>query len=73
MACAVCGEKLPSVFCKAPYSTIATYHISMQLIQNLKVKLLMVGGTNSMVGYHLMDEGHSVKLGVRVGWGGGGR
>ena len=32
----------------------------------------MVGGTNSMVGYHLMDEGHSIKLGVRVGWGGGG-
>ena len=22
----------------------------------------MVGGTNSMVGYHLMDQGHSVKL-----------
>ena len=26
----------------------------------------MVGETNSMVGYHLMTEGHSIQLGV---WG----
>ena len=29
----------------------------------------MLGETNSMVGYHLMTEDHSIQLGV---WGGGG-
>ena len=28
----------------------------------VSVKFLMVGETNSMVGYHLMTEGHSVQL-----------
>ena len=35
----------------------------------VSVKFLMVGETNSMVGYHLMAEDHSVQLAV---WGGGG-
>ena len=33
----------------------------------VSVKFLMVGETNSMVGYHLMTEGYSIQLGV---WGG---
>ena len=36
-------------------------------IAGVSVKFLMVGETNSMVGYHLMVEGHSTQLGV---WGG---
>ena len=32
----------------------------------VSVKFLMVGESNSMVGYHLMAEDHSVQLGV---WG----
>ena len=32
----------------------------------VSVKFLMVGETNSMVGYHLMAEDHSIQLGV---WG----
>ena len=35
----------------------------------VSVKFLIVGETNSMVGYHLMAEDHSVHLGV---WGGEG-
>ena len=31
----------------------------------------MVGETSSVVGYHLLTEGHSIQLGS--GWGGGGR
>ena len=34
----------------------------------VSVKFLMVGETNSMVGYHLMAEGYSIQLGS----GGGG-
>ena len=30
-----------------------------QLQSGVSVKFLMVGETNSMVGYHLMAEGHS--------------
>ena len=30
-----------------------------QLQSRVSVKFLMVGETNSMVGYHLMAEGHS--------------
>ena len=29
----------------------------------VSIKLLMVGYTNSMVGYHLMAKGHSIQLG----------
>ena len=29
----------------------------------VSVKFLMVGETNSMVGYHLMTKGHSIQLG----------
>ena len=30
----------------------------------------MMGETNSMVGYHLVAEDHSIQLGVWVAWGG---
>ena len=35
----------------------------------VSVKFLIVGETNSMVGYYLMAEGQSIQLGA--GWGGG--
>ena len=35
----------------------------------VSVKFLMVGETNSMIGYHLKTEDHSIQLGV---WEGGG-
>ena len=39
---------------------------SLDTYAGVSVKFLMVGGTNSMVGYHLMAEDHSIQLGV---WG----
>ena len=36
------------------------------------VKFLMVRETNSVVGYHLLTEGHSIQLGSAGGGGGGG-
>ena len=39
---------------------------SLDTYAGVLVKLLMVGGANSMVGYHLMAEDHSIQLGV---WG----
>ena len=35
---------------------------SMNPFTGVSVKYLMVGETNSMVGYHLMTEGHSIQL-----------
>ena len=46
-----------------------------QETSGVSVKFLMVGETNSMVGYHLMAKSHSIQLGVwggRGGWGWGG-
>ena len=40
----------------------------MEIYAGVPVKFLMVGETNSMVGYHLMSKGHSIQLGS----GGGG-
>ena len=39
---------------------------SLDTYAGVSVKFLMVGGTNSVVGYHLMAEDHSIQLGV---WG----
>ena len=36
---------------------------SMNPFTGVSVKYLMVGETNSMVGYHLMTKGHSIQLG----------
>ena len=36
--------------------------VSVIFIAGVLVKFLMVGETNSMVGYHLMSEGHSIAL-----------
>ena len=35
-------------------------------IQGFQLSFLMVGETNSLVGYHLMTKGHSIQLGI---WG----
>ena len=39
---------------------------SMNPFTGVSVKYLMVGETNSMVGYHLVTEGHSIQLGGAV-------
>ena len=41
--------------------------VSVIFIAGVLVKFLMVGETNSMVGYHLMAEDHSIQLGVLGG------
>ena len=33
------------------------------MYSGVSVKFIMVGETNSMVGYHLMTKGHSIQLG----------
>ena len=43
-----------------------------QETSGVSVKFLMVGETNSMVGYHSMAKSHSIQLGVWGGGGGGG-
>ena len=54
-------------------ASLGVYFISIYVIfivyviPGVSVKFLLVGETNSMVGYHLMAEGHSIQLGV---WGG---
>ena len=40
---------------------------SLETYAGVLVKLLMVGGANSMVGYHLMAEDHSIQLAVLGG------
>ena len=42
--------------------------VNRSRITGASVTVLMVGETNSMVGYHLMAENHSTQLGV---WGHG--
>ena len=37
--------------------------IRRDTVAGVSVKFLMVGVTNSMVGYHLMTEDHSIQLG----------
>ena len=47
------------------YYTILYYTILLYYnIPGVSVKFLMVGESNSMVGYHLMAEDHSIQLGV---------
>ena len=40
--------------------------MTFSITAGVSVKFLMVGETNSMVGYHLMAKDHSIQLGV---WG----
>ena len=53
-------------------ASLGVYFISIYVIfivyviPGVSVKFLLVGETNSMVGYHLMAEGHSIQLGSGV-------
>ena len=38
--------------------------MTFSITAGVSVKFLMVGETNSMVGYHLMAKDHSIQLGV---------
>ena len=48
-----------------PTPSLEFFWNSLMLIKaGVSVKFLMVGETNSMVGYHLMAEDHSIQLGA---------